>query len=114
MSEYTDKIIGAIAGFFGGVSLAFFWRPKALMGYGMLVAGAIIGAISVAASFVFSGIIVKSLGFEDDVDMILAIGYFVGMIATVMIMWIANFIKAREDKDIMQIAKEIKEQRKND
>ena len=114
MGEYTDKLVAAIAGFFGGISLAFFWRPKALMGYGMIVAGAIIGAISVAASFVFSGIVVRALGYEDDIDMILAIGYFVGMIATVVIMWIANFIKSREDKDILQIAREIKESRKND
>ena len=43
------KALTAIAGFFGGLSVSFFWQPKKLHQYGKLAAGAIIGGIAVAA-----------------------------------------------------------------
>ena len=55
------KLYSGVAGFFGGLSVSFFWQPKKLHSYGKLAAGAIIGGISVAAAIAAAAQTIKAI-----------------------------------------------------
>jgi len=107
-----SKALTAIAGFFGGLSVSFFWQPKKLNQHGKLAAGAIIGGISVAASFTLGGIIARETGLDfTDADVALGVGYTVGVVSVGIISFLANFFDKREDLDILEVAQELKKSR---
>jgi len=98
-----------IAGFFGGLSISFFWQPKKLHQHGKLAAGAIIGGISVAAAFALGGVVANQLGINiNEADTALGIGYCIGVLSVGVISLIANFFDKREGQDILQVAQELK------
>lgn len=104
-----SKGAAALAGLFGGLSVSFFWQPKRLHQHGKLAAGAIIGGISVSAAFALGGLIARYVGLNfSDVDVALGLGYLIGVICVGVIAWIANFLEKREDKDVLEVAQEIR------
>lgn len=103
------KLMSAFAGFFGGLSVSFFWQPKKLHQYGRLAAGAIIGGIAVAAAFALGGVVAKHLGVDiNEADTALGIGYCIGVLSVGVISLLANFFDRREDHDILQVAGELR------
>jgi hypothetical protein len=103
------KILSAIAGLFGGLSISFFWQPRSLHQHGKLAAGAIVGGIAVAASFALGGVVASYLGVDiNEADTALGIGYCVGVSSVGVISFLANFFANREGKDILEVASEIK------
>ncbi|WP_086002479.1 hypothetical protein [Pectobacterium wasabiae] len=106
--QMLSQALAALAGLFGGLSVSFFWQPKKLYQHGRLVAGVIIGAISVSTTFMLGGFIARWLGMNfQDSDIAMGIGYFVGAISVGMIAWLANFFNRREGDDILQVAGEL-------
>ena len=104
-----SKGAAAIAALFGGLSVSFFYQPKRLHQFGRLAAGAIIGGISVGASFALAGLLAAQLGLDfNDFDTALGLGYVVGMLSVGVIAWIANFLQKREEKDILEVAQELR------
>lgn len=114
MNEFTlgfaiSKILSSLAGLFGGLSISFFHHPKKLHQYGTFAAGAIIGGISVSASFAVSGLVAKQVGLNfEDSDVALGVGYFVGIVSVGIIALLAKFFENRQDKDLMEVVQEIK------
>lgn len=107
-SIVIGKIIAALAGLLGGISVSFFYQPQKLVEHGKLAAGAIVGGISVGASFALAGIIAIQLGLDiANTDIALGIGYLVGLVSVGIISWVANFLEKREHKDILEITDEI-------
>ena len=105
----VGKLLTGIAGFFGGLSISFFWQPKKLHQHGKLAAGAIIGGISVAAAFALGGVVANQLGVNiNEADTALGIGYCIGVLSVGVISLIANFFDKREGQDILQVAQELK------
>jgi ethanolamine transporter EutH len=108
------KALTAIAGFFGGLSVSFFWQPKKLHQYGKLAAGAIIGGIAVAASITLGGIISHYIGVDvNNSDFALAVGYVIGVLSVFVLSILVNFFEKKEDKDIFEVASEIRSMQKN-
>jgi len=104
----VGKALTAIAGFFGGLSVSFFWQPKKLHQYGRLAAGAIIGGIAVGASFTLGGFIASYMGMDiNQADSALAIGYVVGVMSVFVLSILVNFFENKEDKDILEVASEM-------
>lgn len=104
----VGKALTAIAGFFGGLSVSFFWQPKKLHQYGRLAAGAIIGGIAVGASFTLGGFIAAYLGMDiNQADSALAIGYVVGVMSVFVLSILVNFFEKKEDKDILEVASDM-------
>jgi len=104
----VGKALTAIAGFFGGLSVSFFWQPKKLHQYGRLAAGAIIGGIAVGASFTLGGFIASYMGMDiNQADSALAIGYVVGVMSVFVLSILVNFFEKKEDKDILEVASEM-------
>lgn len=105
----AGKALTGIAGFFGGLSISFFWQPKKLHQHGKLAAGAIIGGIAVAAAFALGGVVAKQLGVDiNEADTALGIGYCIGVLSVGVISLVANFFDKRENQDILQVAQELK------
>jgi acyl-coenzyme A thioesterase PaaI-like protein len=105
-----SKAAATFAALLGALSVSFFYQPKKLHEHGKLAAGAIVGGISVSAAFTLAGIIANQLGVDfAQVDNALGIGYIIGITSVGVIAWVANFLSKREDKDILEIAKEIKD-----
>jgi ethanolamine transporter EutH len=104
----VGKALTAIAGFFGGLSVSFFWQPKKLHQYGRLAAGAIIGGIAVGASFTLGGFIASYMGMDiNQADSALAIGYIVGVMSVFVLSILVNFFEKKEDKDILEVASDM-------
>ena len=104
----VGKALTAIAGFFGGLSVSFFWQPKKLHQYGRLAAGAIIGGIAVGASFTLGGFIASYMGMDiNQADSALAIGYVVGVMSVFVLSILLNFFEKKEDKDILEVASDM-------
>lgn len=107
------KLLSGVAGFFGGLSVSFFWQPKKLHGYGKLAAGAIIGGISVAAAIALGGIVASKLGLDmNNADTALGMGYMIGIVSVGIISFLANYFDKRDGQDILEVAHEIKHGKK--
>lgn len=107
------KLLSGIAGFFGGLSISFFWQPKKLHSYGKLAAGAIIGGISVAAAIALGGIIASKLKLDmNDADTALGVGYLIGIASVGIISFLANYFDKRDGQDILEIAQELRHPKK--
>ena len=103
------KALTAVAGFFGGLSVSFFWQPKKLHQYGKLAAGAIIGGIAVAASITLGGIVSHYMGIDiNNSDSSLAVGYVIGVLSVFVLSVLVNFFEKREDKDIFEVASDVR------
>lgn len=108
-----SDIIASISGFFGGLSISFFWRPQKLNNYDKFVAALIIIIISISAAFSLVGIIAELLHVNiNKVENAIGLGYLVGAISVGLITLIANFFSYRENNDILDVASEIKQARK--
>jgi hypothetical protein len=107
------KLLSGVAGFFGGLSVSFFWQPKKLHSYGRLAAGAIIGGISVAASIALGGIASSKLGIDmNSPDNALGVGYMIGIVSVGIISFLANYFDKRDGQDILEVAQELKGKKK--
>lgn len=107
------KLLSGVAGFFGGLSVSFFWQPKKLHSYGRFAAGAIIGGISVAASIALGGIVASKLRLDmNDADTALGMGYMIGIVSVGIISFLANYFDKRDGQDILEIAQELKGKKK--
>ena len=103
------KALTAVAGFFGGLSVSSFWQPKKLHQYGKLAAGAIIGGIAVAASITLGGIVSHYMGIDiNNSDSSLAVGYVIGVLSVFVLSILVNFFEKREDKDIFEVASDVR------
>lgn len=99
----------SLAALLGALSVSMFWQPKKLHQHGKLAAGAIIGAISVSAAFALGGLIAKWTGLNfEEIDTALGLGYAIGVLSVGVIAWVANFLEKRENKDILEVADELR------
>lgn len=107
---FLSKTAAAFAGLIGGLSISFFWQPKKLHQHGRLAAGAIIGSIAVASAFALGGLIAHFLGMDfQNIDIALGIGWTIGIVSVGLVAWVANFLEKRENKDILEVATEVKQ-----
>ncbi|GLY61749.1 hypothetical protein IW01_05360 [Pectobacterium brasiliense] len=109
-SFIISEILAAISGLFGGLSISFFWQPKKLYRYGTFIAGVIICCISITATLALVGMAAKILRMNvSDADTAMGLGYLVGAISVGLIAFLANFFSYRENKDILDVASELKQ-----
>jgi hypothetical protein len=105
-----NQMLAALAGLFGGLSVSFFWQPRKLHERGKLTAGVIIGSVSTAAAFALGGLIADKLNLNfSKADDALGIGYAVGILSVGVISLLANFFDKREDQDIVQVVKDLRQ-----
>lgn len=104
-----SKVYYGISSLFGGFMLSFFWMPERLKKHTPVAAGAIIGGVSVGSGVIFGGALAVYLGMNpNDANTALAVGGGIGLVAVAIVSWLANFFDRRQDKDILEVATEIR------
>ena len=101
----TAKVASMIGGLFGGFAILTFIRPKSISEAFMR------GGVSVGSSMVFTYPLLDMLGISNNWETQLMGGFCVGFLAYTVLGMIANFLQKNQDKDIVEVVKEV---RKND
>lgn len=111
LGHIINKCLAGLAGMLGGFSLSVFWQPEKLRAQNRYIAGLIIGGIAVTASVALSGFVAMWIGFDlNNPDIALGLGYIIGALSVGVISFLANYFSRRENKDIVQIAEELKKE----
>lgn len=108
-SFWLTKIIMSLSGLFGALGISVFWKPKALKGHTQIQTAVIMGGLGVGAAFSLGGFAMQKMGMTaTQIDNAAAVGFLVGITATGLMNFIGNFFEQREDKDIIDVVKEVK------
>lgn len=98
----TAKIASMIGGFFGGSAILTFIRPKTI---GEAFTR---GGVSVGSSIIFATPILKQLGYTSDWESQALMGFCIGFIAYSVLGMVANFLAKNQNKDIVEVATDLK------
>ncbi|MGR5943540.1 hypothetical protein [Enterobacter sp. C4G1] len=105
----------AFSGLFGGVSISFFWQPQRLHQHSRFMAGIIFGGISMGAAVALGGLAARWLKIDlNQADITLGLGYILGAMSNGLIVWLANFFRRHEQRDIFDVASVIKSKVRNE
>jgi xanthine/uracil permease len=105
----TAVSIKAVAGAIGSGAVSMFYVSKTLQQRGRYFAGVVTGALGAAVSVFFSGVAMEQIGLDPgDVNHVMPTSFALGLIAVGVIGSVAKFFSSREDKDIFDIAAEIR------
>lgn len=114
LTYLSTKLASAVSGLCGGLSVSFFWAPKALHRHGPFIAGVIIGGISTSAAFMLGGIVANMAGLDfTNMDVALGLGYCVGVLSVGVIALVARFFghSEEDDADILDVVRKQRRRR---
>lgn len=98
----TAKVASMIGGLFGGFAILTFIKPKTIGEAFMR------GGISVGSAMVFAQPLLVMADINSNWETQLMGGFCVGFLAYTVLGMIANFMIKNQDKDIVQVVKEVK------
>lgn len=99
----TTKIASMIGGLFGGAAILTFIRPKTI---GEAFTR---GGISVGSSVIFSSPLLSFMEMKENWESQLMAGFVIGFLAYSILGMVANLLVKHQDKDIVTVVKEIKD-----
>jgi hypothetical protein len=99
----ASKVASMIGGLMGGATILTFIRPK------NIGEAFIRGGVSVGSSIIFSDPALTYLDISHHWENQLMSGFCVGFIAYSVLGMIANFLNKNQNKDIIQVAKETRD-----
>jgi hypothetical protein len=106
-----SKLWYALGGSFSGGALGVVWRPAALQDYSKFMRGLIIGGIGAGAPVMVGSFVAMYFGMDPySADVGLFIGSLVGLLALAFFVFVANYLKKNEHKDIFEVARDAKKQ----
>jgi hypothetical protein len=106
-----SKLWYALGGSFSGGALGAMWQPASLQGYSKFMRGLIIGGIGAGAPVMVGSFVAIYLGMDPySADVGLFIGSVVGLLALAFFVFVTNYLKKNEHKDIFEVARDAKEQ----
>lgn len=111
LSQYTlNKILLAV-GSFAGVSIVnVLWQPAYLKHKGVLAAAVTTTAMAITVGTTLGGAAMIWLGVDPKMaDMVLAVGLTLGAVSPFVLNAIRNFFIKYEDKDVITLVKDVKE-----
>lgn len=104
-----SRILIALAGAFGAFAVAVFWLPKEIREKSALIRGIVIGGVGVGFSLTFTGWILRVTGVDGaNLDNLLAVSAIEGGVSLAVLMWLTNFFKKRENKDLIEVVSEVR------
>lgn len=113
MDVAIAKALHWIVAAFGGLMISVFYVPKKLMNLTLMQRIFVIGGVCGTMGAVFTGLAVlwlsKQLGFDPlDWNFVLPVSLTVGASSLTIVIATANFLKKSEDKDIVEVVKDLK------
>lgn len=102
----TTKLLSAIGGFLGGVSLLVYMRPSSARDAVVRV------GVSIASAVMLSPILTAKLfdaAADNDSQIVMGSSFFIGFCAWNILGAVAKFFEAKQDQNIVQIIKSVNE-----
>jgi len=99
------KIVSGVGGMLGGLAMFAFWKPLNMLD------ACIRSGISTGSAVIFAMPVLEMLELRVDMDLALVSGAIIGFFSWSILSMVARMLKRfdREDKDILDVLREIKE-----
>ena len=105
----ANKIMGAVAALIGVAGFAVFYIPPKLRGKPALMVGMLIGGVAVGFSVLFSDVVGYWLGLDmSNPEIRIAVNGVGGIVSIPIMGWLANFVEARQEKDIIEVVADLR------
>lgn len=106
----ASKLPWALSGIFTGMAVMFLKKRQTLKGYGKAASSAIVGGVSFGFPVIFGGAVAVYFGADpNDVNVATAIGGLIGTFAVTFTIILVNYLDKTEEKDIVEVAQELRE-----
>jgi hypothetical protein len=110
LSFAIAKINYGLSALFMSLLVLFLRRTPALEGYGKAATACIVGGAAVGVAIIFGGALAVYLGMNpNDVNTGMAIGGGIGLVSFTIIKAFVKFFDRVDNKDIVEVAKEVKD-----
>jgi hypothetical protein len=104
------KLNYGLSALFMSLLVLFLRKTPALDGYGRAATACIVGGSAVGISIIFGGALAVYMGMNpNDVNTSMAVGGAIGLVAFTVIKAFVKFFDRMDNKDIVEVAKEVKE-----
>jgi hypothetical protein len=110
ISFVIAKLNYGLSALFMSLLVLFLRKTPALDGYGRVATACIVGGFSVGIAIIFGGALAIYLGMNpNDVNTGMAIGGAIGLVAFTAVKGLVKLFDRVDNKDIVQMAKEVKD-----
>ena len=110
ISIIIAKLNYGLSALFMSLMVLFLRKTPALQGYGRAATACIVGGFSTGAAIIFGGSIAIYFGMNpDDVNTAMAIGGAIGLVAFTVLKGWAKLFDRVDNKDIIEMAQEVKD-----
>jgi hypothetical protein len=110
ISFVIAKLNYGLSALFMSLLVLFLRKTPALDGYGRAATACIVGGSAVGISIIFGGALAVYFGMNpDDVNTSMAIGGAIGLVSFTVIKAFVKFFDRIDNKDIVEVAKEVKD-----
>jgi hypothetical protein len=110
ISFIIAKLNYGLSALFMSLLVLFLRKTPALVGYGRVATACIVGGFSVGIAIIFGGALAIYLGMNpNDVNTGMAIGGAIGLVAFSAVKGLVKLFDRVDNKDIVQMAKEVKD-----
>jgi hypothetical protein len=104
------KLNYGLSALFMSLLVLFLRKTPALDGYGRAATACIVGGSAVGISIIFGGALAVYMGMNpNDVNTSMAVGGAIGLVSFTVIKAFVKFFDRMDNKDIVEVAKEVKE-----
>jgi hypothetical protein len=110
ISFIIAKLNYGLSALFMSLLVLFLRKTPALDGYGRAATACIVGGSAVGISIIFGGALAVYMGMNpNDVNTSMAIGGAIGLVSFTVIKAFVKFFDRMDNKDIVEVAKEVKD-----
>jgi hypothetical protein len=110
ISFVIAKLNYGLSALFMSLLVLFLRKTPALDGYGRAATACIVGGSAVGIAIIFGGALAVYFGMNpDDVNTSMAIGGAIGLVSFTVIKAFVRFFDRIDNKDIVEVAKEVKD-----
>lgn len=109
LSFISNKLYYGLPALFVSMVVLFLSKKPMLPGHGKAATGVIVGGTSVGCAVIFGGAIAVWFGMSpEDANISMAIGGGIGLSAFTIVKALVKYVDKMEDKDIVELAQEVK------
>jgi hypothetical protein len=110
ISFIIAKLNYGLSALFMSLLVLFLRKTPAIDGYGRAATACIVGGSAVGISIIFGGALAVYMGMNpNDVNTSMAIGGAIGLVSFTVIKAFVKFFDRMDNKDIVEVAKEVKD-----
>ena len=110
ISFVIAKLNYGLSALFMSLLVLFLRKTPALEGYGRAATACIVGGSAVGISIIFGGALAVYMGMNpNDVNTSMAVGGAIGLVSFTVIKAFVKFFDRMDNKDIVEVAKEVKD-----